>query len=58
MPCPAVLWDSRSAVGDEDGVGMEPVTLILTALVAGAGWSVPAFLDTGLGCQLTELPIS
>jgi hypothetical protein len=21
-------------------------------------WSVPAFLDTGLGCQLTELPIS
>jgi hypothetical protein len=23
-----------------------------------AGWSVPAFLDTELGCQLTELPIS
>jgi hypothetical protein len=23
-----------------------------------APWSVPAFLDTGLGCQLTELPIS
>ena len=23
-----------------------------------ARWSVPAFLDTGLGCQLTELPIS
>jgi hypothetical protein len=23
-----------------------------------ADWSVPAFLDTGLGCQLTELPIS
>jgi hypothetical protein len=21
-------------------------------------WSVPAFMDTGLGCQLTELPIS
>jgi hypothetical protein len=26
-----------SADGDEDGVDMEPVTLILTALVAGAG---------------------
>jgi choline dehydrogenase len=25
---------------------------------ADAAWSVPAFLDTGLGCQLTELPIS
>jgi hypothetical protein len=25
---------------------------------AEATWSVPAFLDTGLGCQLTELPIS
>jgi len=24
----------------------------------GHSWSVPAFLDTGLGCQLTELPIS
>ena len=23
-----------------------------------AVWSVPAFMDTGLGCQLTELPIS
>jgi hypothetical protein len=23
-----------------------------------ADWSVPAFMDTGLGCQLTELPIS
>ena len=23
-----------------------------------AQWSVPAFMDTGLGCQLTELPIS
>ena len=23
-----------------------------------ADWSVPAFLDTELGCQLTELPIS
>jgi hypothetical protein len=22
------------------------------------GWSVPAFMDTELGCQLTELPIS
>ena len=21
-------------------------------------WSVPAFMDTELGCQLTELPIS
>jgi hypothetical protein len=29
--------------------------------LAGGGiadWSVPAFLDAGLGCQLAELPIS
>ena len=26
--------------------------------LADQAWSVPAFLDTGLGCQLTELPIS
>jgi hypothetical protein len=27
-------------------------------LRVGSGWSVPAFLDTRLGCQLTELPVS
>jgi hypothetical protein len=26
--------------------------------IAAMVWSVPAFLDTGLGCQLAELPIS
>ncbi len=27
-------------------------------IIGRALWSVPAFLDTRLGCQLTELPIS
>ena len=26
--------------------------------VINQGWSVPAFLDTGLGCQLAKFPIS
>ena len=29
-----------------------------TAMKETRNWSVPAFLDTELGCQLTELPIS
>jgi hypothetical protein len=40
-------------------LGLEGIAL----LDAWAGdhdreWSVPAFMDTELGCQLTELPIS
>jgi len=31
---------------------------VLAVHSCGLDWSVPAFLDTELGCQLTELPIS
>ena len=30
----------------------------VTITVSPPEWSVPAFMDTELGCQLTELPIS
>jgi hypothetical protein len=33
----AVFWDDMFAGADQLGVGMDPVTLILTALAAGAG---------------------
>jgi 1,4-dihydroxy-2-naphthoyl-CoA synthase len=34
------------------------VTLNRPKLRNAVSWSVPTFLDTRLGCQLTELPIS
>ena len=32
--------------------------VVLSYKIPTYKWSVPAFLDTRLGCQLTELPIS
>jgi hypothetical protein len=55
---------AAAALGDEAGEGLHvgadavPLERCREELRDDEIWSVPAFLDTGLGCQLTELPIS
>jgi hypothetical protein len=46
---PILLSISRSANGTPPREELSP---------GHATWSVPAFLDTGLGCQLAKFPIS
>jgi len=42
----------------EEEVVLTPSRRQLRRREAGWEWSVPAFVDTGLGCQLAKFPVS